>query len=112
MYNRVGETITPPVEGSTIVEPSESHPVRIEVLQQLAELAMSDEEFRAAANDDLEKALDRFGFALTPQELALVLRFRRSLADAGVDLDLVSGMGEEQLSTILERLQRRARSAP
>jgi hypothetical protein len=40
----------------------------------------------------------------------LVLRFRRSLADAGVDLDLVDGVSDERLADILDRLQRRARS--
>ena len=49
--------------------------------------------------------------SLTPQELSLVLRFRRSLEDAGVDLDLVAGMGDERLATVLESLQRHARSA-
>jgi hypothetical protein len=40
-----------------------------------------------------------------------VLRFRRSLEDAGVDLDLVAGMGDEQLAAVLDRLQRRAKGA-
>ena len=72
--------------------------VRIEVLQRLAEQAMSDPTFR-------------YGYDLWPQELALVLRFRRSLADAGVDLDLVSSMGEAQLMAIFEGLPRRVRQA-
>lgn len=83
--------------------------IRIDVLQRLAEQAMSDPEFRNDASDDLPSALVKYGYDLTPEEMALVLRFRRSLADAGVDLDLVSGMGEDQLGALLERLQRRAR---
>lgn len=89
----------------------ENDAVRIEVLQQLAEQAMSDSAFRSAAAADLPAALDQYGYELTAQELALVLRFRRSLADAGVDLDLVSGMGDEQLADVLGRLQRRAQNA-
>lgn len=70
---------------------------------------MSNSEFRTEANADLQAALLKYGYDLTPQELALVLRFRRSLADAGVDLDLVAGMGEEQLAEALDRFQRRMR---
>jgi hypothetical protein len=81
--------------------------IRIEVLQQLAELAMSDASFRAEASADLSAALEKYGYDLLPQELALVLRFRRSLADAGVDLDLVAGMGEEQLGDLVAKLPRR-----
>ena len=88
----------------------EDGPVRIDVLQRLAEQAMTDATFRDEARDDLPATLVRYGYDLTPQELALALRFRRSLADAGVDLDLVDGMSEERLADILERLQRRARS--
>jgi hypothetical protein len=83
--------------------------VRIEVLQRLAEQAMSDPEFRAEANANLESTLAQHGYDLRPQELALVLRFRRSLADAGVDLDLVSSMGEAQLMSIFEGLPQRVR---
>jgi hypothetical protein len=43
--------------------------------------------------------------------MALVVRFRRSLEDAGVDLDLVDGMGDDRLAQILDRLQRHAQSA-
>jgi hypothetical protein len=85
--------------------------IRIEVLQRLAEQAMSDDEFRAQARDDLPAALIDHGYDLTSSELALVLRFRDSLADAGVDLDLVDGIGDERLGAILDRLQRHARSA-
>ena len=89
---------------------SEDGPVRIDVLQRLAEQVMSDPAFRDEARDDLPATLVKHGYELTPQELALVLRFRRSLADAGVDLDLVDGKGDERLADVLDRLQRRARS--
>ena len=85
--------------------------VRIEVLQRLAEQAMSDSTFREEANTNLEFTLAHYGYDLRPQELALVLRFRRSLADAGVDLDLVSSMGEAQLLALFESLPRRVRRA-
>jgi hypothetical protein len=88
----------------------EDGPVRIDVLQRLAEQAMSDSTFREEARDDLPATLVKYGYDLTPQELGLVLRFRRSLADAGVDLDLVVGKGDKRLADILERLQRRALS--
>ena len=87
----------------------EDGPVRIDVLQRLAEQAMSDPTFRNEAREDLPATLVRYGYDLTGQELALVLRFRRSLADAGVDLDLVGGMSDERLTDILDRLQRRTR---
>jgi hypothetical protein len=85
--------------------------VRIDVLQRLAEQAMSDPEFRDSARDDLAGALAKYGYALTEQEMALVLRFRRSLADAGVDLDLVDGMGDDRLAQILDRLQKHVQRA-
>lgn len=85
--------------------------VRIDVLQRLAELAMSDEAFRAIAREDLPAALEKYGYELTASELALVLRFRRSLAEAGVDLDLVDGIGDERVAEVLEKLQRRARES-
>lgn len=88
----------------------EDGPVRIDVLQRLAEQAMSDPTFRDEARDDLPAALLKHGYDLTSQELALVLRFRRSLADAGVDLDLVDGKSDKRLADILDRLQRRART--
>lgn len=83
--------------------------IRIEILQQLAEQAMSDPAFRADAAADLPAALAKYGYHLSSQEMALVLRFRRSLADAGVDLDLVSGLGEDQLADLLADVQRRWR---
>jgi hypothetical protein len=85
--------------------------VRIDVLQRLAELAMTDADFRAIARDDLPAALEKYGYKLTASELALVIRFRRSLAEAGVDLDLVDGVGDERVVEVLEKLQRRARES-
>jgi len=92
------------------VNSPEDGPVRIDVLQRLAEQVMTDTNFRDEAREDLPATLLKYGYDLTPQELALVLRFRRSLADAGVDLDLVDGKSDERLAEVLERLQRRARS--
>jgi hypothetical protein len=85
--------------------------IRIDVLQRLAEQAMTDVAFRSDARDDLEGALAKYGYNLHPSELALVLRFRRSLEDAGVDLDLVDGMGDDRLAAVLDRLQRHAQSS-
>lgn len=85
--------------------------VRIDVLQRLAELAMTDADFRAIARDDLPAALEKYGYELTASELALVIRFRRSLAEAGVDLDLVDGVDDERVVEVLEKLQRRARES-
>lgn len=75
--------------------------VRVEILRRLAEVAMTDAEFRAVARDDLDAALDRWGYRLNPAELALVHRFRASLADANIDLDLVADFGEERLRRLL-----------
>jgi len=74
--------------------------VRIEVLQRLAEQAMSDLDFRAVARHDLEGALTQFGYDLNESEMELVLAFRRSLADAGIDLFLEERITPEQLSAI------------
>jgi hypothetical protein len=93
-----------------VISPEDSA-IRVEVLQRLAEQAMSDPAFRADASDDLPAALEKHGYDLTKQELALVLRFRRSLSDAGVDLNLVDGMGDDKLLGILDRLQKRVQSA-
>jgi hypothetical protein len=90
---------------------SDDGAVRIDVLQRLAELAMTDADFRAIARDDLPAALEKYGYELTASELALVIRFRRSLAEAGVDLDLVDGVGDERVVEVLEKLQRRARES-
>lgn len=64
--------------------------VRPELLRRLAEQAMNDPAFRASARVDLDGALSAYGYDLNDRELILVRRFRASLADAGVDLDLVA----------------------
>jgi hypothetical protein len=80
--------------------------IRMPVLLQLAEQAMSDLEFRAVARHDLEAALRQFGYELNPRERTLVLRFRSALEEAGIDLflteqfsmddiDLLRGIGED-----------------
>ncbi len=74
--------------------------IRIDVLQRLAEQAMSDLDFRAVARHDLEGALEQFGYDLNDAEMELVLAFRRSLADAGIDLFLEERITPEQLETI------------
>ena len=77
--------------------------IRVDLLKQLAELAMTDRAFLEIARDDLLGALTRYGYALNERELALVLRFRASLADAGIDLDLVDTITDERLATLLGR---------
>ncbi len=74
--------------------------IRIDVLQRLAEQAMSDLDFRAVARHDMEGALKQFGYDLNDSEMELVLAFRRSLADAGIDLFLEERVTPEQLETI------------
>ena len=80
---------------------SEKPEIRVDVLRQLAEQGMRDAEFRAVARGDLQAALDQFGYHLNDAEMALVVAFRDSLADAGIDLDLVSEFNEEQLLGLL-----------
>lgn len=81
--------------------PGDEGEVRVGLLRQLAEQAMNDAAFRVAARDDLAGALTAYGYELNERELALVTRFRASLADAGVDLDLVGEAGEAQLAGLL-----------
>lgn len=76
--------------------------VRIEVLQRLAEQAMSDLDFRAVARHDLEGALQQFGYDLNDSEMELVLAFRASLAEAGIDLFLTERVTPEQMAQIEE----------
>ena len=77
--------------------------VRPDLLRRLAEQAMSDPGVRAVARNDLAGALARYGYDLNERELALVTRFRSTLADAGVDLDLVHDLSDEQLARLLDR---------
>jgi hypothetical protein len=69
--------------GQTMIEKNE---IRMDVLRRLAEQAMSDPDFRDVARHDLVKALDRYEYDLNEREMALVLRFRDALEEAGVDL--------------------------
>lgn len=62
--------------------------IRVPVLKRLAEQAMSDPEFRAVARIDLDRALADYGYVLNANEHALVLSFRDTLEEAGVDLFL------------------------
>lgn len=77
-----------------------SDDIRIDVLQRLAEQAMSDLAFRAVARHDLELALQQFGYDLNESEMELVLAFRRSLAEAGIDLFLTEKITPAQLEEI------------
>ena len=87
------------------MEPQEPQPekyeIRVEVLRRLAELAMTDADFRAAARDDLHGALESYGYRLNDDEMALVLEFRQSLADAGIDLDLAADLGIDRARQML-----------
>lgn len=62
--------------------------IRMSLLKRLAEQAMSDQEFRAIAGNDLDGALDRYGYDLNERERELVGRFRTALEEAGIDLFL------------------------
>jgi hypothetical protein len=78
--------------------------IRMDVLQRLAEQAMSDPDFRAVARHDLMGALQQYGYDLNERELALVLRFRASLEEAGVDLFLAEKLGPEYVEQLRGRL--------
>jgi hypothetical protein len=78
--------------------------IRMEVLQRLAEQAMSDPDFRAVARHDLMGALKQYGYDLNERELALVLRFRAALEEAGVDLFLAEKLGPEYVEQLRGRL--------
>lgn len=75
--------------------------IRFDILRRLAEQAMTDLEFRAVARDDLLAALTRYGYSLNQRELALVLQFRETLADAGVDLFLNQANADEHITKAL-----------
>lgn len=66
--------------------------IRVEILKRLAEQAMSDSAFRAAAARDLDAALADYGYALNERETELVHKFRITLAEAGIDLMLAKNM--------------------
>ncbi len=69
--------------------------VRIDVLRKLAEQAMTDLDFRAIARNDLNAALDAYGYDLSPNEMDLVLKFRAVLEEAGLDLFLTGDLDEQ-----------------
>lgn len=62
--------------------------IRLPLLKRLAEQAMSDAEFRAVAANDLDAALEQYGYHFNEREHALVHRFRAALDEAGIDLFL------------------------
>jgi len=66
--------------------------IRVPLLKRIAEQAMSDSEFRAAAAQDLDAALNDYGYVLNERELDLVHKFRATLAEAGIDLHLDKNM--------------------
>ncbi len=78
--------------------------IRMEVLQRLAEQAMSDPDFRAVARVDLQAALDQYGYDLNEREQSLVLSFRTALEEAGVDLFLAEKLGPEYVEQLRSRL--------
>jgi hypothetical protein len=74
--------------------------VRMDVLQRLAEQAMSDPDFRAVARHDLLGALRLYGYDLNEHELDLVMQFRAALEEAGVDLFLAERLGPEYVEQL------------
>lgn len=66
--------------------------IRVPLLKRIAEQAMSDSAFRAAAAQDLDSALKEYGYVLNERELELVHKFRETLAEAGIDLKLDKNM--------------------
>ena len=76
------------------------------VLQRLAEQAMGDPDFRAVARHDLLGALRQFGYDLNDTELALVLRFRDALEEAGVDLSLQGELDAESFAVLQSTARR------
>lgn len=101
MHGAVVSQATPESNRGDEVEVEVDDGVRVEVLRRLAEQAMNDADFRAVAREDLDRALDRWDYDLNPCELALVRRFRASLAEARIDLDLVADFGDDQLRRLL-----------
>jgi len=77
-----------------------SDEIRMDVLQRLAEQAMSDEGFRAVARHDLFAALAQYGYDLNERELYLVTRFRAALEEAGVDLFLTAEIPDEHVGLL------------
>ena len=65
--------------------------IRLEALRALTILAVHDEEFRRDMWDDPEGALERYGFALNPAEMAQVNNFINAVRES-VDVDLFEGL--------------------
>lgn len=85
--------------------------IRLPLLQRLAEQAMSDQAFREVARTSLEDALAQNGYDLNARELALVLEFRKTLEDAGVDLFLtkeldLAALDPEMVAGLLADIER------
>jgi hypothetical protein len=65
--------------------------IRLEALRALTILAVHDEEFRREMWDDPEGTLERYGFALSPAEMAQVNNFLYAVRES-VDVDLFEGL--------------------
>jgi hypothetical protein len=65
--------------------------IRLEALRALNILAVHDEEFRREMWDDPEGTLERYGFALSPAEMAQVNNFLYAVRES-VDVDLFEGL--------------------
>jgi hypothetical protein len=78
--------------------------IRMDVLRRLAEQAMSDLDFRAVARHDLMAALKQYDYDLNDRELALVLRFRDALEEAGIDLFLTQRLTDAEKALLQEVL--------
>ena len=73
------------------MEPMEE--IRLEALRALTILAVHDEQFRYDIWEDLEGALERYGFALNEPEMAQVNNFIYAVRES-VDVDIFSGLIE------------------
>jgi hypothetical protein len=78
--------------------------IRMDVLRRLAEQAMSDLDFRAVARHDLMAALKQNDYDLNERELALVLRFRDALEEAGIDLFLTERLTDAEKALLQQVL--------
>jgi hypothetical protein len=79
--------------------------IRMPLLMKLAEQAMSDQAFRRVARFSLEHALAQFGYVLNEKERALVMHFRQTLEEAGVDLFLTKELDLSSIDpTLLDSL--------
>jgi hypothetical protein len=67
--------------------------MRDEVLMSLVDRAMSDEEFRRRASEDLEGTLRDYGYELTEEELGAVREFHGQVAGK-TDEELVAAVAD------------------